>query len=293
MNIQLVKSRTPSSRSQLNPGEVALVGAGPGDPELLTLRALHFIQQADIAVYDRLVSEEIMALLPSACEKFYVGKKQANHCVPQEGINDMLAKQAKLGKRVLRLKGGDPFVFGRGSEEALHLLTQGISCHVAPGITAASACTSYAGIPLTHRGVAQSCTFVTGHMQNDGQLNLPWESLSSENQTVVFYMGINTLPVITKELIKHGRRPDTPAAIIRKGTQKDQQSFRGTLASLPALVEKHKITPPSLIVIGQVVDIFENQQVGKPGSFIPSPEQQAMLDPLEDNQEELNHANQA
>jgi len=256
------------SRSQLQPGEVALVGSGPGDPELLTLKAFRFIQQAEVVVYDRLVSEEIMAMLPEKCERYYVGKEQAKHCVPQDGINQMLVDQAKLGKRVLRLKGGDPFVFGRGGEEAEVLLAAGVNCHVAPGITSASGCTTYAGIPLTHRGVAQGCSFITGHLQNDGQLNLPWQSLTAKTQTIVFYMGINTLPVITEELIKHGREANTPAALIRKGTRPDQEVYRGTLATLPEMVEKYKITPPTLIVIGDVVDIFDEKYVATNGYLI-------------------------
>jgi len=251
----------------LQPGEVALVGAGPGDPELLTIKAVRFIEQAEVVIYDRLVSDDIMALLPDRCEKFYVGKKQAKHCVPQDGINQMLSDQALLGKRVLRLKGGDPFVFGRGGEEVEHLLNYGVNCHVAPGITAASACTTYAGIPLTHRGVAQGCTFITGHLQNDGQLNLPWQSLSSSSQTVVFYMGINSLPVIAKELIGHGRAENTPAALIRNGTRDNQEVYRGTLATLAQLVQQHNIKPPALIVIGDVVEQFSEQQVGKLGYF--------------------------
>ncbi|NMP31779.1 uroporphyrinogen-III C-methyltransferase [Thalassotalea sp. M1531] len=256
------------SRSQLQPGEVALVGSGPGDPELLTLKAFRFIQQAEVVIYDRLVSDEIMAMLPEKCEKYYVGKEQAKHCVPQDGINQMLVDQAKLGKRVLRLKGGDPFVFGRGGEEVEVLLAAGVSCHVAPGITSASGCTTYAGIPLTHRGIAQGCTFITGHLQNDGQLNLPWQSLVAQTQTLVFYMGINTLPVITEELIKHGRDANTPAALIRKGTRPDQEVYRGTLATLPEMVEKYKITPPTLIVIGHVVDIFDEKNVATNGYLV-------------------------
>ncbi|AZQ84705.1 uroporphyrinogen-III C-methyltransferase [Colwellia sp. Arc7-635] len=252
-------------KSTLQPGEVALVGSGPGDAELLTIRALRFIEQADVAIYDRLVSDEIMALLPEGCERFYVGKEQAKHCVPQGKINELLVQYAQQGRKVLRLKGGDPFIFGRGGEEAEFLLQNGISCHVCPGITAASGCTTYAGIPLTHRGVAQGCTFITGHMQNDGQLNLPWQSLSCGSQTVVFYMGINTLPSITEQLIKHGRDANTPAALIRKGTQPDQQIFRGTLSSLADLVVKHKITPPTLIVIGDVVNQLTDTALAKPG----------------------------
>ncbi|MCO4800332.1 MAG: uroporphyrinogen-III C-methyltransferase [Colwelliaceae bacterium] len=252
-------------KSHLNKGEVALVGSGPGDAELLTIRAMRFIEQAEVAVYDRLVSDEILALLPENCEKFYVGKEQAKHCVPQDKINQCLVDYAQEGKRVLRLKGGDPFIFGRGGEEAEYLLENGVSCHVCPGITAASGCTTYAGIPLTHRGVAQGCTFITGHIQNNGQLNLPWQSLTSPTQTVVFYMGINTLPKIAEELMNHGRSADTPAALIRKGTQPEQQTYRGTVGTLAELVEKHNITPPTLIVIGDVVNQLTEQQLSTPG----------------------------
>ncbi|TWX72515.1 uroporphyrinogen-III C-methyltransferase [Colwellia sp. C1TZA3] len=252
-------------KSTLQSGQVALVGSGPGDAELLTIRALRFIEQADVAIYDRLVSDEIMALLPQDCERLYVGKEQAKHCVPQDKINELLVKYAQQGRKVLRLKGGDPFIFGRGGEEAEFLLKNGISCHLCPGITAASGCTTYAGIPLTHRGVAQGCTFITGHTQNDGQLNLPWQSLSCSSQTVVFYMGINTLPSITEQLIKHGRDGNTPAALIRKGTQPEQQIFRGTLSSLANLATEHKVTPPTLIVIGEVVNQLTDIALTKPG----------------------------
>ncbi len=252
-------------KSCLHHGEVALVGSGPGDAELLTIRAMRFIEQAEIAIYDRLVSEEILALLPKDCERFYVGKEQAKHCVPQDKINQILVEQAKLGKKVLRLKGGDPFIFGRGGEEAEYMLERGVSCHLCPGITAASGCTTYAGIPLTHRGVAQGCTFITGHIQDNGQLNLPWQSLSCSTQTVVFYMGINTLEKITEQLIKHGRDANTPAALIRKGTQPEQKTYRGTISNLTELTKKHKITPPTLIVIGDVVNQLTTKQLSIPG----------------------------
>lgn len=256
---------TPYGKSRLNIGEVALVGSGPGDAELLTIRAMRFIEQADVAVYDRLVSDEILALLPESCEKFYVGKEQAKHCVPQDKINQNLVDYAKSGKRVLRLKGGDPFIFGRGGEEAEYLLKNGVSCHICPGITAASGCTTYAGIPLTHRGVAQGCTFITGHIQNNGQLNLPWQSLTSPTQTVVFYMGINTLDKIAEQLVKYGRNINTPAALIRKGTQPEQSIYRGTIGNLSELVKKHNITPPTLIVIGDVVNQLTEKQLSTPG----------------------------
>jgi len=261
----LTLSDSNKSKTYLAQGEVALVGAGPGDADLLTIRALKFIQQAQVTIYDRLVSEEILALLPSDCEKIYVGKKQAKHSVPQDKINELLAEHAKLGKKVLRLKGGDPFIFGRGGEEAQYLLENGVSCHVCPGITAASGCTTYAGIPLTHRGVAQGCSFITGHMQNDELLDLPWKSLTSNVQTVVFYMGINTLPQITEQLIKHGRSPNTPAALIYKGTQPEQAVYRGTVETLEALVIQHNIKPPTLIVIGEVVNQLTEQTLARPG----------------------------
>jgi len=194
-------------------GEVALVGAGPGDPDLLTLQAFRMIGQGDVIIYDRLVSKEIMALVPEDAELVYVGKKQAEHRVPQDGINQLLVDHAKSGKRVVRLKGGDPFVFGRGGEEAQFLLKNNVACHIVPGMTAASACTSYAGIPLTHRNISRSCTFITGHVQEDGELDIPWNALSDEKQTVVFYMGVKTLPIIIEQLEKAGRSDQTPAAL--------------------------------------------------------------------------------
>lgn len=251
-------------------GEVALVGAGPGDPDLLTLQAFRFIKQADVVIYDRLVSKEIMALIPEHCELVYVGKKQADHRVPQEGINQLLVDHAKQNKKVLRLKGGDPFVFGRGGEEAQFILSNGIACHIVPGMTAASACTSYAGIPLTHRQVSQSCTFITGNVQNNGELDLPWQTLTDSKQTVVFYMGIKSLPIITQQLITAGRSENTPAALIRKGTHKDQQVFKGSLKTLASLVEQHQIKPPSLIVIGDVINTFEEGVLQNLGYLAPN-----------------------
>ena len=242
-------------------GEVALIGAGPGDPDLLTLQAYRFIQQAEVVIYDRLVSDAIMDLLPENCEKVYVGKKQADHRVPQEGINQLLVDHAKQKKRVVRLKGGDPFVFGRGGEEAQFLLSNKVACHIVPGMTAASACTSYVGIPLTHRQVSQSCTFITGHVKDCGELALPWQTLNDAKQTVVFYMGVKSLPIIVKQLIGAGRNPTTPAALIRKGTQPDQQVFRAPLNELAALVIEKKITPPTLIVIGDVVNTFDENHL--------------------------------
>jgi len=255
----------PSNKQAFIAGEVALVGAGPGDPDLLTMQAYRMIKQADVVVYDRLVSDAIMDLLPEQCEKIYVGKKQANHRVPQEGINQILVEQAQQGKKVLRLKGGDPFVFGRGGEEAQFLLAHGIACHIVPGMTAASACTSYAGIPLTHRQVAQSCTLITGNVQNNGELDLPWQNLTDSKQTIVFYMGITSLPKISEQLISAGRLPSTPAALIHKGTRPEQKVYRGQLDQLAEMVKQHDIKPPTLIVIGDVVETFEENQLANIG----------------------------
>jgi len=253
------------NKTILNAGEVALVGSGPGDAELLTLRALRFIEQAEVVVYDRLVSDDIIELLPENSEKIYVGKEQAKHCVPQDKINQLLVEHAKRGKKVLRLKGGDPFVFGRGGEEAEELLKNGVNCHLCPGVTAASGCTTYAGIPLTHRGVALGCTFVTGHMQNDNQLNLPWESLVAKTQTVVFYMGINTLPNITEKLIEFGRDDKTPVALIQSGTKDNQKTYRGTLSNIAEIAAINNVLPPTLIVVGEVVNQLTDKPLAKAG----------------------------
>ena len=250
-------------------GEAALVGAGPGDPDLLTMQAFRFIKQAEVVIYDRLVSQAIMDLLPKDCELIYVGKMQASHRVPQEGINQLIVDHAKLNKKVVRLKGGDPFVFGRGGEEAQFILANGVACHIVPGMTAASACTSYAGIPLTHRKVSRSCTLITGHIQENGQLDLPWHSLNDSEQTVVFYMGIKSLPIITEQLINAGRDKKTPAALIRNGTHLDQHIVRGNLSSLPALVQHHNIKPPTLVIIGDVVTTFPSEQLTNLGYLQP------------------------
>lgn len=258
-----------TTKQPFSSGEVALVGAGPGDPDLLTLQAFRFIKQAEIAIYDRLVSAEILALLPTDCERIYVGKKQADHRVPQEKINQLLVDYAKQGKKVLRLKGGDPFVFGRGGEEAQFILKHDIACHIVPGMTAASACTSYVGIPLTHRQVAQSCTFITGNVQNNGELALPWHTLSDNNQTVVFYMGIKSLPIISQQLMAAGRKGSTPAALIHKGTNPEQQVYRGTLEKLNDLVKLHNIKPPTLVVIGDVINTFDAKHLTNLGYLSP------------------------
>ncbi len=237
-------------------GEVYLVGAGPGDPDLLTFRALRLMQQADVIVHDRLVSEPVLALCRRDAERIYVGKERNYHRVPQEGINQLLVRLAKEGKRVCRLKGGDPFIFGRGGEEIDTLAEEGIPFQVVPAITAASGVSSYAGIPLTHRDYSQAVIFATGHLK-DGSMNLNWTALAQPNQTVVFYMGLHGVDILCKELTAHGMPSSMPIALVQKGTTPEQKIFTGTLETMPDIVHNADIKPPTLIIVGKVVKLHE------------------------------------
>ncbi len=237
---------------------VSLVGAGPGDPDLLTLKAYKLIKAAQIVVYDRLVSEDILKLIPPGVKKIYVGKTSGSHHMNQDEINQLLLSLAKKNRNVVRLKGGDPFIFGRGSEEALYLVKHKINFEYVPGITAASACSAYAGIPLTHRGVASSVRLITGHSRTGSLLDLNWKSLADKDTTLVFYMGLASLSQLREKLLAENLAASTPAAVIENGTRDKQRRCLSTLDRLPVDVAAMNIQSPALIVIGEVVNFAQD-----------------------------------
>lgn len=258
-NLLAPERQSNADRDKSKTGIVYLVGAGPGDPDLLTLKAARLLKQANVVVYDNLVSDEVINLIHSGAEKIYVGKETSRHTLPQTEINQLLVALAKTGKKVVRLKGGDPFIFGRGGEELETLADQGIAFEVVPGITAANGVSCYSGIPLTHRDHAQSCLFTTGHLK-DGSLDLDWQSLARPGQTLVIYMGLGALSEIAQQLIRHGMPANTPAATIEKGTTHQQRVITGTLLTLPDLVQAVGLKSPSLIIVGQVVALSQRLQ---------------------------------
>lgn len=239
-----------------NLGTVSLVGAGPGDPDLLTVKALRAIQSAEVVVYDRLVSDAIMALIPEGAETIGVGKAPKHHTLPQEDINALLVRLAKDGRRVVRLKGGDPFIFGRGSEEALTLAAAGIRVEVVPGITAAQGCSASTGVPLTHRGLATSVRYVTGHCRADEPLDLDWPSLASAETTLVIYMGAANIAEISAQLIKAGRGPDTPVLAVNNGTTPNERRLVSKLSSIATDAEAQAFSGPVLFFVGEVVSLY-------------------------------------
>jgi uroporphyrin-III C-methyltransferase len=238
-------------------GFVSLVGAGPGDAELLTIKALRLLQTADVVIYDRLVSADILELIPAGVSRMSVAKSPGKHCVPQDQINEIIVSLAKAGRRIVRLKGGDPYMFGRGGEEVLALKKHHIDFEVVPGITSASGCSAYSGIPLTHRGMSRRVQFITGHFNNDEPLQLNWRSIADPESTLVIYMGLANLPQITRSLIDAGLPADTPAAAIQNGTTEVQLRVLSTLELLDDAIHENEMQAPVMLIIGKVVTLAD------------------------------------
>ncbi len=252
-------------------GHVALVGAGPGDPELLTLKGLRRIESADAVVFDRLVARDILDRIPSGATRIYAGKALSRHHLPQAEINNLLVSLGRSGRNVVRLKGGDPFIFGRGSEEAAVLAEHGIPFEIVPGISAASGCSAYSGVPLTHRGIAQGVRYVTGHGRDDGTLEHEWAALLDERTTLVIYMGLSNLGRIARNLLDAGHAADIPAAIVENGTTENQRVVKATLGTLADTVHDRAITAPSVVIIGRVVDLGDSLAWFRPDAAGGSP----------------------
>lgn len=249
---------TPDTGRAAAPGHVTLVGAGPGDPDLLTVKAARALREATLVLYDNLVSKDVLALVPASADRVYVGKVSGHHSLSQDGIIELMMRLAGGGRRLVRLKGGDPYIFGRGGEEAQALAAAGIPFDVIPGISAAQGASASTGIPLTHRDHAESLVYATGHLRGEGDartVDLDWALLSRPRQTVVIYMGVGTLPVISAQLQAHGLGGDTPAAIVERATQPGQRTLTGTLATLPEIAQRHDVRAPALILIGTVVSL--------------------------------------
>lgn len=260
-------------------GEVWLVGAGPGDVELLTLKALRVIQQADVVVFDRLVSEPVMALIPDEALRIDAGKSTRNHTLGQEEINQLLVSLALAGHRVVRLKGGDPFVFGRGGEEMAHCQQHGVRCHIVPGITAAMGCAASTGIPLTHRSLAQSVRFVTGHGAQ-GEPDVDWRALAEARQTLVFYMGIANSETISHQLMAHGLPGTTPVAVIERGTRPEQRVLTGRLETLADMILTGQVQTPALLIVGEVVGMYRGEGQRQDRGLPLTPAQRVLTEPL-------------